>query len=286
MTCFASPICTTRRFLLTAGLVGSAVFVGASAEAGSIFVENHSFEAPTLSAPQSPQDFLSFVYFDEPLPGWEKFGPVKTDPNFGVTGKIDTGVFIDFTNTVPNKDGNQAAFLVVDNTSSGANTVAFLQTTGAVFEEGKSYDLTVGVGTSINTPLSGLGGAQDAEKLELVIGYGATNGSDITPVGSFLIDPSDFAPPIDPQSAFYIDIDNLQVPLFDFTAITQVLGTGDAAIGNEIQILIRQVGQGGGAFNIDNVRLNDSSINAIPEPASLLVGAVGMVGLLSRRRRQ
>lgn len=250
------------------------------AQAGDIPLINGSFELPEIpELPAEPTD-LDFVNFGE-ITGWQKFGPFKQLVPGVVEGTLDTGVFLNapfdpgtgtLVSAIPNADGNQLAFMVVDAAASGAETVSILQTTGQTFEVGQSYDFTIGVGTSLNTPLGVLTGAtplENPETVELIIGYGATNGSDITAVSTRVVSALELS----------VNFGTYQVPLTDFTASSSVLGGSDAAIGQQIQVLVRQVGGTSGAFNLDNARLS-----SVPEPTSLAV--IGLAGLCCIRRRR
>src|SRR3954466_13366231 len=53
--------------------------------------------------------------------------------------------------------------------------------------------------------------------------------------------------------------------LIDFTAASPMLALADAAVAKEVQVLVTTVGDAGGFFDIDNVRVSA----AVPEPAGL-----------------
>lgn len=274
-------VSVSRRLLLAgAVLLTGSVTTHAQSQAVDIPLVNGSFELPDIpELPENPTD-LDFVNFDE-ITGWQKFGPFKQLVPGIVEGTLDTGIFLNVpfdpgTGTpilaTPNADGDQIAFMVVDESASGSETVAILQTIGQTFEAGKSYDFTLGVGTSLNTPLGVLTGAttlSDPETLELIIGYGATNGSDITPIATRVVSALELS----------LDFSTFQVPLTDFTASSSVLDDSDAAIGQQMQVLVRQVGGTSGAFNLDDARLS-----SVPEPTSLAV--LGLAGLCCVRRRR
>lgn len=253
-----------------------------SVGANPIALSNASFESPAIPIPGQGATEQDFVVTD--IPGWDETGPDKFfSPEF--QGLIDTGIFINLpfpgpSGTIPpvggTADGQQVGFMVVDPEAGDTEPlISISQTTGAVFEAGMSYHFTMGLGVSINTPpdvvtqlLLG-GDISNPEMLELVIGYGGGTGETINEVAVL------------PVSALELSFDftTFEVPLTDFTVSTGVLDALDPAVGQNVRVMVRQVNGAGGAFNLDNARLE-----AVPEPGSLALMGVAGAWLLRRRR--
>ena len=273
-----------------AGAVSAVVvFAAGAVSAEDIALNNPSFELPAVPFPTDPNpDEADFVLLD--IDGWDKTGPFGNDPRAPV-GVQDTGVFInvpfdpgtgELVLVTDNADGNQLAFMVV-NTDSFLPTedaVTISQTTGATFEAGKSYTFKIDLGVSVVAPPSAFfdftpGGPVNPETLELIIGYGGGSGDTITEVAKQVVSATELAldfgdgTPQNPPST----------PLTEFEVSTGFLDVSDDAIGENLRIMIRQVGGNSGAFNIDNARLS-----SVPERGSLaILGLMG--GLVLRRRR-
>lgn len=257
---------TPLRGFITLAFLASPV----AAQAGDILLDNPSFELPDIPPlPDDPND-LDFVNFQE-ITGWQKFGQFKTLIPGQVEGTLDTGVFLNapfdagggtIISAIPNALGEQLAFMVVDPLSTGPQTTAILQTADATFQPNQSYNFTLGVGSSINTPPGVLIGAtplDNPETVELVIGYGGTNGADITPLATQTVSALDLS----------VDFTTFQVPLSDFTVATDILADTSPAIGQPIQVLIRQAGGTSGAFNLDNARLANAPLGDLSGDGAL-----------------
>lgn len=271
--------CASLALVLNAGV--------ASAE--DITLINASFELPSIPFPTDPNpDQADFVLLD--IDGWNKTGPFGNDPR-APEGVQDTGVFInvpfdpgtgELVLVTDNADGNQLAFMVVNTDSFGPTepAVTISQTTSTAFEAGKNYTFKIDLGVSIVAPPSAFfdptpGGPTNPEMLELIIGYGGGTGDTINEVATQLVSATELVlyfgdgSPGDPPST----------PLTEFSVSTGLLDVSDDAIGEDLRIMIRQVGGTSGAFNLDNARLS-----VVPEPSSLaLLGAMGVLAL--RRRR-
>ncbi len=235
----------------------------------AIEVLNHSFEAPGT------------VFVDTLITHWVKTGPDGTDDGTGISGQIDTGVFFNsaidldgpggddpIAGPIPNADGNQLAFFQVNPTA--APEVTLSQVTAATYTAGEAYKLTVAVGMSYFFAPTSTDPVNNPALLELALGF-FDSSDEFQLVQTALASPSDFVPPA-PGSQF---------ALIDFDVLTDVLGTGDAALGESIAIRFRAAGGTGGVWNLDNVRLA-----VVPEPGVAVVMCVAGVPLaLARRRR-
>jgi len=215
--------------------------------------------------------------------GWTETGPTTEvdDPTFGTfEGKLDTGIFVNtevdldgpggddpLAGPIPNADGSQLAFLITN--PSADPQVTLSQVTSAFFTEGRRYQLTAALSQSFLSALSE--DAQNPALFELAIGY--FDGADIfqTVASRQVADEELAARASDAPGAD-------QAPLVDFSALTGVLGAGDAALGEAVAIRLRAADGTGGAWNIDHVRLTD-----IPEPTTALLLAPMMLALLKRR---
>jgi hypothetical protein len=255
-----SPV--QNRLAVSAGLA-VLITCASSVQAQSIFVPNHSFELQT--APNS------FPYVNTFVDSWEKiaepayYGPLTGGfpPWFGTAG-----VFLD-VNPYSNVDGNQAGYIL------GFPQVTLFQDYdsspthdfNATFEVGKSYKLTVGV-FGKNNLLPG-------STLQLSLYYrdnlnNKTNVASTTLVYSLATFPT-----------------NTPLSLVDFEVNVPVVQAGDGWAGKHIGIQLESTipveMTSGGNWDFDNVRLT-----AVPEPASLSLGAVACVALLLRKcsRRQ
>lgn len=285
------------------GTVLGGLVCGLSAQAEEqITLLNPSFEAPAVPELPAEPSQVDFIKID--IDDWDETGLNKSLPDFGLEGLLDTGVFKnDPVEVAPGLtlppiaggDGGQIGFLRIDPNArtTGPNTTVsqtVLQAVAgdiALFEPGYKYSFTVAVGASLGDLLNVLQTSEpgwdptNPERIELVIGYGGEGTADFTEeLGVLAI------------SAFDLEIDTdtlpaplVLTPLNDFTVMTDVLGVGDTAIGEEVRVMIRQATTGptgtGGTFNFDNARLT----RAVPEPTSLTLLALS-AGLLARRRRK
>lgn len=259
---------------------------GLQVQADDIPLANPSFESPAVPFPTDPNpDQSDFVLLD--IQGWNKTGPFGNDPRAPV-GEQDTGVFLNVpfdpgtgepVLVTGNADGNQLAFMVV-NTDSFLPTedaVTISQTPGAVFEAGMAYSFNIDIGVSIvATPGVLLGGdINNPESLELIMGYGGGTGDTIMPVATELVSATQLALDFGDGTAE----NPPSTPLTEFSVSTGLLEASDAAIGEDLRVMIRQVGGNSGAFNLDNARLT-----AVPEPGSFAILAT--LGALALRRKR
>lgn len=269
----------------TAVFVAGGVF-GAQAQASEIPLVNPSFESPAVSFPTDPNpDESDFVLLD--IQGWNKTGPFGNDDRAPV-GVQDTGVFLNLpfdpgtgepVLVTGNADGNQLAFMVVNTDSflPSEEAVTISQTSNTAFEAGKDYTFNIDIGVSIvATPGVLLGGDIDnPEGLELIIGYGGGTGDTITPVATQQVSATQLALDFGDGTAE----NPPSTPLTEFAVSTGLLDGSEDAIGEDLRVMIRQVGGNSGAFNLDNARLT-----AVPEPGSFAILAT--LGTLALRRRR
>jgi len=192
----------------------------------SIPIENASFEAPAVD----PNGFGAVPLVD----GW-------TEIDIDTLYSANTGVF---ANTDPNSfdhivnaDGDQLAFL-------GSQTGnALEQDLDDVYKTGCEYRLTVGVSVSSRFPPAA---DEPVDTLELVFYYHDAN--DIVDIAYQTIDAAG-------QS---------YTQLQEFSLELAKVQSGDAWAGMSIGIAIRAVGQPGGFWDLDNVRLIETQPVSIP----------------------
>ena len=195
-----------------------------SVEAGSIPIENASFEAPLID----PHNAYGAV---PEADGWTE---IDMDPE----GKSrNTGVF---ANTEPNSsdhvfnaDGGQLAFLG----SEKGN--ALEQDLAAAYKVGCDYQLIVAVGVSMLFPPSA---EVPADTLELVLYYRDAN------------------EPVDIVSRTVTAMPWSQV-LQDFFVYLPTVQSGDTYAGKTIGVAIRATGMAGGFWDLDNVRLVETAVS-------------------------
>ncbi len=227
-----------------------------TAPAGTIGIPNASFESPyvELAVPYATSDIADWQ--KAPMPDWW--------PTLGYTAQqwIETaGVFVNLPFApVGNVDGRQAAFLFA------TPEAELFQDLDARFEIGQAYDLTVsmqGGGNPTYTPPMKAG-----VTMEIRLYYRDESGHRVT-VGSAVV--------TNPTENYRIAF------LADHTLHVPAVTAADAWAGKPIGVqLISTVSlaDAGGFWDIDNVRLT-----AIPEPASLVLLAVGVWRLSVRRTR-
>ncbi len=241
-----------------------ALAAGPTASAGSIPVENHSFE--------SPQSILLGGVYPE-ADGWTETGPIDGEPpDFpgfevppGGPFTLDTGVFFNspvVTNPTPppdflenpsfvvNAEGDQLAYLFARDDAD----IAFRQTLAAVYQPGFDYTLTVAIGQSFFLPpINAEGGTpemairlvyeNDEQELEVV----AEQSIAATQVGDGTM-------------------------VFDFSASTGELPAEHAALGRDVTLWIGPTLGTSGVWILDNVR-----VSFIPE---FLLGDLSRDGVL------
>jgi hypothetical protein len=233
-------------------------------QAQPITVPNFSFESPTAPG--------SYPFVNVFVDSWQKtaepayYGPAIGTP-YGISWIQTAGVFLD-VNPYANHVGSQAGYLL------GFPQVTLFQDYNsspthdfnAVFEAGKSYDLTIGVfGKDTLAPGS---------TLQLSLYYLDALDSKVT-VGSTTVTYSLASFPT-----------NTPLSLVDYSVNVPTVRAGDAWAGKHIGIQLESttplVMSTGGNWDFDNVRLT-----AVPEPASLgllVLGVGGLIGLRARRR--
>ncbi|MBM3847824.1 MAG: PEP-CTERM sorting domain-containing protein [Verrucomicrobia bacterium] len=229
-------------------VVASSLLISSPASGQSIPVPNGSFEnpKPPLGLPVSLQ-----------IDSWIR-GP---KPDFIV---LPEGAFWEqtsglFPNTpagrfdhINNMDGAQAAYMFA------LPGVSLYQSLDAVFETGKSYNLSFGI--------LGGGNITEGSLFEASLYYMSDAGAPVTLAANTL----SFS-----QAGF--------PTITDLVTHSVVLGevqASDAWAGKSIGVqLLSKFGTGSGYWDVDNVRLE-----AVPEPGTLAICGVGLLSIWMRRR--
>jgi len=194
----------------------------------SIPIENASFEAPAVD----PNGFGAVPLVE----GWTEIDiDTLFSTNTGVFANTDLNSF----DHIVNANGNQLAFLG----SQTGNTLQ--QDLDAVYKAGYEYMLTVGVSISSRFPPASV---EPVDNLELVFYYRDAN--DVVDIAYRTVEATG-------QS---------YTQLQDFSLELPTVQAGDAWEGMNIGIALRAVGQAGGFWDIDNVRL----IETVPDQQAVL----------------
>jgi hypothetical protein len=228
--------------------------------AAVIEVPNGSFESPYLpmEAPYATSDISDWQ--KAPAPGWW-LGYGYSAQQWAETA----GVFVSVpASPIDNIDGRQAAFLFA------TPDVELFQDLDVQFEVGQAYDLVVamqGGGNPTYTPPMRAG-----VTLEIRLYYRDDSQNRVA-VGSTVV--------TNPEDNYTI------TNLSDYQLHVPAVTAQDAWAGRNIGVQLISTltladlaaGKAGGFWDIDNVRLS-----AVPEPTSLALLALGVLGLLRRRR--
>jgi len=198
-------------------VLAAAILLAASpARSASIPIENASFEAPVID----PCGFPVLPYAAQ----WRE---LDLDTEYST----NTGIFLNTSPGSPdrilNADGNQLAFL------GSAQGNGFEQDLSTVYEVGRAYRLTVGVGVSMRLPPSV---SEPIDTIELALYYlEDSNTVDIAHCMVAAMGPSQL--------------------LQDFQTDLPAVQPGDVWAGRNIGVAIRATGLAGGFWVLDNVRL-------------------------------
>ena len=196
------------------------LWLGSSLWAGSIPIENASFEAPAVD----PNAFPALPR----VVGW-------TEADVDIEGSTNTGVFAntaaDSPDHVVNADGGQLVFLG----SEEGNALA--QDLAATYRVGCDYRLTLAVGVSALFPPSAEG---PEDTLELVLYYRDAN------------------EPVDIVHQMVSAIGLSSTQLQDFALHLPTVQADEAWAGQAIGVALRAAGAPGGFWDLDNVRLEES----------------------------
>jgi hypothetical protein len=212
--------------------------VGASEEVSGVTIdlriENASFEAPAIDPNAFPAVPL--------VQGWLE---LDLDPLVS----SNTGVFantpVGSADRVVNAEGRQLAFLA----SQQGN--ALEQDLTAVYRVGCDYRLTVGVSVSLRFPPSV---SEPPDAIELVFYY--LDANDVTPAQTRAVDIASQVVEAKGMSS---------TELQDFSVVLPTVEPNDAWAGKSIGVAIRAVGNAGGFWDLDNVRLTES----MPTPVAV-----------------
>lgn len=190
-------------------------------------IQNASFEAPIVDPDAFPAVPLAEAW---------------TEVDVDLEGSTNTGVFANLAEGSPghlaNADGNQLAFLG----SQAGN--ALEQDLPAAYRVGCDYLLTVSVGVSGLFPPSAV---EPIDTLELVLYY--RDGDNAVDVAQQIVEAIGLS----------------STELRDFSLRLPSVQSGDAWAGMTIGVALRAAGAAGGFWDIDNVRLSESS------PASIQI---------------
>jgi hypothetical protein len=185
----------------------------ASVHGDAISVANHSFEEPATE------------YVTPIVSGWDE---IDTDPD-----SQDTGAFLNLPGDayIVNADANQVAYLVAESGN------AFQQQLSQVYQIGKSYQLTMGVGISFYAPPQ-----NPNDPLELAFYYFNDETQQNQDIAVLLV-------PFERRSSTFLD---------EFTVNLPTVQSGYDWAGKNIGIAIRGRGTAAGTWIIDNVRVEEN----------------------------
>lgn len=259
---------SNRWFTLVVGAVMAVTSTAVQAQ--TIAVPNGSFELQSGVGQQQGVN-LNIDSWQRPAkPAY--FDQVET--NFGIFWIQTAGVFL-HGNTYGNAVGDQAAYmfsfpevgLFQDYNTLDWNDATPSHDFNAIFEVGKSYNLTLGVfGKGFS------GNMTEGSMLELSLYY--RDGLDnMVPVESTVITYT---------AAQFANVPPLS--LIDFSVNVPTVQPGDAWANQNIGIQIKSLfGNGDGYWDMDNLRLT-----AVPEPGAASMLALGLAGgwLMRRQTRR
>ncbi len=233
-------------------------------QAETIAVPNGSFESPT-PPPGFPVNTSIDSWQETPQPGWydpDVFGGVTWDQLTGVFPNTAPGE----PNHIDNLDGSQAAYLFAvpgaglfqDYSSTDWNHPSPLHLFDAKFQLGMAYNLTVGV--------LGGSGMTDGASLQLSFYYRDAGNNPVTIASTDVTYSLANFPTI--------------TQLHDYQVSLPAVQAGDPWAGQNIGVQIAPTSLGGTYWDVDNVR-----VQAVPEPGSLSLLALGFGGLWLARAR-
>jgi hypothetical protein len=256
---FATPRTYLAALALTALCIGTGVL-----QAATITVPNGSFESQSGVGQPFGVNVLIDSWQKPPNPGYPE------DANFQWIQSA--GAFIgtapNSANPYSNLVGTQGAYMLSlpgaglfqdDQTIDWSGSMNGLN---ATYQVGFAYQLTLG--------LFGKGMVNNFSSLQLTLYY--RDGVNRIPIGTpttVLFNTTTF----NPAGPF---------TLIDYSVAVPLVQPTDAWSGKNIGILISSVsGDGSGYWDMDNVRL----VSIVPEPGVLSLTALGLGGLMLRRRR-
>ncbi len=239
-----------KTLLITSALVATAC----SAFATTVVVPNGSFQTPVVAG-INPY----FVQFPADIAGvsgaWERYNTFNAVYEPGRYGVIPTGL-----------DGNQAA-------------TASATFGGGIFQEIAPYngsgnpDLYWQAGTYTMT----IGVFMRSDNLPRTSGSDPTAGLDLR----FYYRTADQAPANVLASSIVLRGGPVSATAINDFTVSYTIAAGSAEVGKPIGIWLTPSVGALGDWGVDNVRLD---FTAVPEPSVVVLGGLGLLGLLRRRR--
>jgi hypothetical protein len=221
-----------------------------SAHGASVVINNHSFETPTLADGANTNSgagtgvFHSWNYVVQNGASFEDFG-IENSGGGAYTGAAGGG-------TPSGADGINVGYLNQDN--SGLFTGIF-QNVGSL-QANTQYTMTIAIGQRLD---------RTNGSIEFGLYNAATGATDIWGVGTALVTDT--------------EVSTVAGSFQDF-AVTFTTG---ATVSNDLYVAARYTETGANLIqaSLDNVRL-DATV--VPEPSAALLGGLGVLAMLRRRR--
>lgn len=253
------------RSKLASFAAGAALLAATGASGATLTVQNNSFESPPVPTGQpvaltADNWTLNGSGTLIPVPGVGNVpGGAGVFPNPANPGGTPPAPGQPYSNGhLDNADQSQVAYLF---SNLGNSITTDPNSHPGNFAAGNQYSLTASVALAQSAPP-----ATDRLLMEL---YWTDASSNVHVIGQRAISLAT-DPTLNQQS------------LVDYTMVTPLLAAGDPAVGQAISIGFVTPDNGGGQFDLDNVRLASNT----PEPVGLSAIGAGAVALLMRRKRR